>query len=170
MECSQRAIEVNGVCTEVNPLCNAFDAQGNCVTCFSGYLVENGLCVLAPLVVNAHLPNLCLRFENNACTLCAKRAYLKDFACVEVNPLCHTFDNEGRCESCYIGYILQNGQCNLHAIDYNRDPLCAEFNGATCVRCATRTFLSNGICSEVNVNCNTFDALTGACLTCYSGY
>lgn len=170
IECSQRAVDVNGVCTEVNPLCNSFDHQGNCLTCFSGYLLQNNNCVLAPLIVNTNISNLCFRVENGVCVLCAKRAYLKDSICVEVNPLCSTFDNAGKCESCYIGYILQNGQCNLNAIDFNRDSLCAEFNGSTCVRCATRAYFNNGICSEVNVNCNTFDASTGVCLTCYNGY
>lgn len=29
---------------------------------------------------------------------------------------------------------------------------------------------SNGLCTNVNADCNTWDRLTGSCLSCYKGY
>jgi len=40
-----------------------------------------------------------------------------------------------------------------------------------CIACATRYYLdSQNICQPVNPNCNTYDSLNGACLTCYPGF
>lgn len=87
-----------------------------------------------------------------------------------MNPLCSTYSNQGRCDSCYNGYILQNYVCNLHPIDLSKDGLCAAFNGTTCIQCATRSYFANGICTKANDNCNTFNNVTGACLSCYNGF
>lgn len=81
-ECSQRAYFASGVCKEVHPLCNTFDLEGVCLSCFSGYALESGQCILAPQIVNTNIANLCLRAENNSCTLCANRAYLSDSNCI----------------------------------------------------------------------------------------
>lgn len=55
-------MNINGVCTSVNPLCKTYDQIGNCVTCFNGYLVQNGQCILAPQIVNVNNSlNLCRR-------------------------------------------------------------------------------------------------------------
>ena len=49
--------------------------------------------------------------------------------------------------------------------------MCAEWKDRNCVKCAQRAFYDEqGICREVNKNCNTWDAYDGLCLTCYKGF
>jgi hypothetical protein len=51
------------------------------------------------------------------------------------------------------------------------DSLCASWKDRVCLKCAPRAYFdSNGVCREVNKNCNTWDAFDGFCLTCYKGY
>lgn len=44
-------------------------------------------------------------------------------------------------------------------------------DGVTCLECSQRFFKdSQGICQPVSSSCKTYDNVTGACTSCYSGY
>ena len=49
---------------------------------------------------------------------------------------------------------------------------CKEFDASgNCLSCSTRYYKDEeGICQPVNPNCNTYDPVNGACLSCYSGH
>ena len=53
-----------------------------------------------------------MNVTNGICTKCFSRYYLnQQNQCVNVNPLCKTYNNNGLCLSCYPGYTLQTGNC-----------------------------------------------------------
>ena len=46
VQCSLRYIVgANGICQNVNPLCNTYNPAGACLSCYPGYGVSNGNCV-----------------------------------------------------------------------------------------------------------------------------
>jgi hypothetical protein len=49
---------------------------------------------------------------------------------------------------------------------------CKSYNPqGVCITCSTRYYLDSGnICQPVNPNCNTYDLVTGGCLSCYPGF
>ena len=53
-----------------------------------------------------------------------------------------------------------------------RNPGCNSFDSqGTCTSCSTRFYKDpQNICQPVNPNCNTYDLISGDCLTCYSGF
>lgn len=53
-----------------------------------------------------------------------------------------------------------------------RNPGCNAFNSqGTCTGCSTRYYMdSTNICQPVNTNCNTYDQISGDCLSCYPGW
>ena len=53
----------------------------------------------------------------------------------------------------------------------NSNLLCKLWKGKACIECAERTYFNaDGLCVTVSSLCNTFDKLTGNCLTCFAGY
>ena len=61
----------------------------------------------------------------------------------------------------------QNNQC----VDKIKDPNCliSDPNGK-CLRCPDNFWIKDGICSQINIACKTADQLTGACITCFTGF
>jgi len=52
-----------------------------------------------------------------------------------------------------------------------KDPLCASWDGDICTKCSIGSFFnSNGVCSQVEPSCRSFNQLTGDCISCYPGY
>lgn len=67
--------------------------------------------------------------------------------------------------SCVSGEVPPNSQ------NIKQNPLCSDWKQSSCVSCASRAYFDvNRICQKVSDNCNTWDKLTGECLTCYKGY
>lgn len=115
-------------CYPLNPLCRTVDSQNNCLTCYMGYLLRGGSC----LIDNAqNLPSFskgsqsgqvgtsgqgssgqgedknCQKYKEGSalCEVCANRYYLSKGVCTQVDPTCKTWDTmRGHCTSCYSGY------------------------------------------------------------------
>jgi hypothetical protein len=60
----------------------------------------------------------------------------------------------------------------LQTTQTSTDPLCQSYDSTgVCQSCVWRSvFNAQGICTQVNPQCNTFSQTSGACLSCYSGY
>ena len=160
-----------GRCSPVNPLCKGYDSlSGNCTTCYPGYSVSNGLCVVS--ADEDKFPN-CKSVENETCKECYNRYYLSETGCKEVNPLCKGYDlNTGACTSCYPGYKISGSQCVLpdpEEIDGN----CKEFsisNPEVCVLCYQGYSVINGKCTIRDDLCAEYSQADSRCTACYSGY
>lgn len=161
------------MCGLVNSNCKTFDAvSGNCLTCYLGFSLSGGSCVAGNSSSSAIDPN-CAAFAAGACVRCSKNFYFDvNGTCVAVNPLCQTFDpSNGNCLSCYQSYVLSSGSCVPDVNGTNSDPNCASWLSGVCISCATRTFMNSmGLCENVNINCNTYNADNGQCTSCYAGF
>lgn len=74
MSCSHLYyFNTEGLCTQVNPNCKTSDANGNCLSCYGGYHIDNHLCVLIPQEV---VQGLCNQYENGVCVSCPVYSYL----------------------------------------------------------------------------------------------
>ena len=161
------------MCVQVSSLCNTFDRSGNCLTCYSGYNLVNGKCVLAPVQKVADVGCASWNWNRQTCLQCSNNwVFNNNGVCVPVSDQCNTYDKSGACVTCYRGYNLVNGACVLAPVEKVSDVGCAtwNWNKQTCLQCSNNwVFNSNNICVPVSDQCNTFDS-TGACLTCYLGY
>lgn len=174
VECSNNAYFRQNMCVAADPLCRTSNNQnGGCLTCYAGYNLQNGRCVVTPPDAGYQNSNqYCAIWEGTNCRQCARNAYFNaNRICVPNNPLCATSGINGQCLSCYNGYILQNNNCIVNNVTVNvGNALCARWDGSNCVQCATRSFNFNGICTAVNTLCNTYDNFNGFCSSCYNGY
>lgn len=75
------------------------------------------------------------------------------------------------------GHLLQanaqspgNGGSNNGGSSAPADPNCVESANGACTKCASRWYLSNGVCTAVSNQCNTWDENTGACTSCFDGW
>jgi hypothetical protein len=162
-----------GKCTAVSPSCNSYDStNGDCTSCFAGYAVEKGKCVLSvadPTVANCNQ----LDPLSGACLKCSKGYYF-DFNgnCVQENPTCKHFDSFlKKCTECYPGYALDSESlCQKEAAKAG-DPNCKTFNNGICVECAKGAIFNvNGLCIVVDPSCASHSELDGSCTSCYAGY
>ena len=174
-ECSARWIFNNGVCVAVSDLCQTHNDAGQCLTCYTGYVLQNGQCVLC---------NECDRpqdlgcrtwdWANQICFECSQNWFFREgTGCVPINDQCRTSNENGECTACYVGYTLTNGACNLAEATGPSDLGCRTWDWDTqrCLECSARwTFNQQGICVAVNDLCATFDNANGACLSCYKGF
>lgn len=112
LKCSARFyFNSNKVCAQVSELCKTYDENGNCLTCYAGYYLSKGQCLIQPAV----LPDpgcYVWNFTDNVCLECSKRWYFNSQGkCQQVSDLCKTNDIGGNCTSCYPGYVIANGAC-----------------------------------------------------------
>lgn len=102
------------MCRQVSDFCRTWDGEGLCLTCYGGYTLKDGACVLDASRLPGGMQNLCAKFDENVCVQCAFRSYLNDQGvCTQVDSYCKTWDEkDGMCLTCYRGYDLMNGKCN----------------------------------------------------------
>ena len=171
--CSDNFVFNNqGVCTPVSDQCKTFDLSGACVSCYDGYNLNNGACVLAPIEKVSDEGCALWDWANRKCLTCSDNFVSINGKCTPVSDQCKTFDLSGACVSCYEGYNLNNGACELAPIEKVSDVGCGLWDWANrkCLRCSDNwVFNNNGICVPVSDQCKTFDG-TGACVSCYEGY
>lgn len=88
-----------------------------------------------------------------------------------MNPLCLTYNlADGRCSSCYVGYVQFNGNCIIESF-YLLNPYCSRWTSSGCAACAPWSYPnSNNVCVLVNPLCRSFNNVNGLCLSCYNGY
>lgn len=170
MNCSTSYyFNAQGICTQVNSNCRSNDNLGNCLSCYVGYTLANGNCTISEQWSDSH----CARFENNACVACANDSFLNAQTgyCQQISPLCRSSDrNTGACLSCYNGYDLSNGLCVLGRDTIYTDSLCRAWSNGQCRECSTRAYSINGVCTQVDPLCQTFNPTNGFCLSCFRGY
>jgi len=92
--------------------------------------------------------------------------------CGIVSSNCKTHDIiTGNCLSCYLGFLLLNGECMKSNDTSAIDPNCASFVSGACVRCSKNYFFNSfNVCQSVSPLCKTYDTIFGYCLTCYQSF
>ncbi len=137
--------------------------------------MENGDCAVSNDTEIAD--PLCRKYdwEKKVCLECSERSFKnQQGVCTEVPTECKT-SNQLKCTSCYDGYEVKNDRCVANSLQNSQpaDLGCAKWDwpNKKCLQCSTRYYLSRqGNCRQVSDQCNTYNSVTGACLTCYSGY
>ena len=112
-------------------------------------------------------------YDNKKCKICSPYWYFSNGSCVQVSPQCKTYNNvSGACLSCFLGYTLTNGFCNISSIEVNistSDAGCKTWSNGTCKECYDHfAFNPNGLCAAVSALCKTNQGLN--CTSCYNGY
>ena len=104
-----------GVCKQINPLCkSANTTDGTCLTCYPGYSLSKGNCVIPNIYYQQTQDPYCVTFDSQKCVVCRKGYYVQNGYCATVDPQCQHFDYAAsRCISCYRGYVLSAYGCNL---------------------------------------------------------
>lgn len=174
LQCSDNWVSNNGVCVPVSDQCKSFDQTGACVSCYVGYNLSNGKCILAPIGQVSDVGCATWDWKNQKCLKCSNNWVSNDFGvCIPVSDQCKTFDQTGACSSCYIGYNLaSNGKCVLAPIQQVSDVGCGtwDWNNQVCLKCSVRyVFNANHVCVPVADSCNSFDN-NGVCTSCYVGF
>ena len=160
------------MCIEVNPLCRTYDPiNGECQSCFSGFELFGGNCIESTEEVT---DNNCKEWEGDRCVACSFGAYFgPEGNCLLADPLCKTVNPQnGQCTSCYSSFLLtEEGRCVKDENNEVTDANCAEFFEGICVRCSAGfVFGDDGFCKLVSADCETFDEITGECLSCFFGF
>lgn len=114
LKCSFRFIQTDSGCTPVSDNCASFNDQGDCTECYKGFEISQGECIVSQIFNNQAPFDLgCAEWDwdNQVCLKCSFRFVMTDQGCVKVSDSCNTFDDEGRCTSCFLGYRLNGGIC-----------------------------------------------------------
>ena len=174
LKCSDNWVfNSQGICIPVSDQCKTFDKYGACVSCYIGYNLVNGACELAPIEKPADEGCGTWDWKNHKCLACSNNWVFNQMGkCVPVSDQCNTFDRTGACQSCYKGYNLVQGRCELAPLEKVSDLGCGKWDWEkkVCLACSHRfVFNAAGLCVPVNDNCNKWDN-SGACTECYAGY
>ena len=174
LQCSNNWVfNANGICVPVSDQCNTFDPKGKCVSCYTGYTLVDGVCVLGNIQSPSDLGCGTWDWKNQKCLQCSNNwVFNTNGVCVPVSDQCNTFDKAGNCVTCYVGYNLVAGKCVLASVQAPSDSGCGtwDWKNQKCLQCSNNwVFNTNGVCVPVSDQCNTFDK-AGNCLTCYKGY
>lgn len=158
----------SGVCTIIPALCQTCDNYGNCLSCWPGFSLSSGTCIVPTSGGNASPTDPeCSNYVAPNCLSCYGGWYLDiNGVCQLANPLCATVDTFDNCLTCYPGYVLIAGNCLV------ANPLCLTVDANNnCLTCYPGFTVSNGACvgSTANPLCATTDS-NGNCLSCYIGY
>lgn len=170
-QCSRGFYLSNSTCVMVNPLCKDFDyTRLVCTGCYSGYSLSSdntcGVSAASNLAVG------CSQFNNSICIKCSNGYYFDvNKVCTLADTLCRSFDqSNGDCLSCYSGFNLANGRCNVDNSS-NLNPYCQVFVNSTCLNCSRGYYFdSNKVCQQIDPLCKVFDYANTVCTTCYTGF
>lgn len=158
---------VGGKCQVQNPLCKTLDVNtGGCLSCWPGYTLANSNCIVTQIQVQAD--PYCINFINGVCTNCSSGYYYNsnDRICKALDPICKTSDmTNGRCASCYPGYIL-NDQYKCVVAPVVQIANCNTVSNGVCVECLPGYYTYNGACSAVSILCASYNPQTGQCTSC----
>ena len=117
-ECDFRQVKIDGVCVNVSNQCNTWDqVSGACTSCYPGWSLSNGECVVGggseqPTEPPTEVPTEPPTEQPNQPS-CYFRQVRINGNCVNVSDQCNTWnETTGACTSCYGGYTLTSGgQC-----------------------------------------------------------
>ena len=175
----------DNVCVPVSDLCATYNAtNGQCLTCYGGYQINQGICALIPPQEVADQG--CRNFINGVCVECSEFwVFNANNICIPVSAQCRTHNlTNGWCTSCWNGYALQNVlDDNNNVVNVtcqvipNTDAAavidigCRRFENGACAECSQFWYFNaDGVCGPVSDLCRTFNGANGHCLTCYQGY
>ena len=135
----------------VSPLCQTWNDEGECKSCFDGYKLVIGICALETkedAIANDLKDPNCFAYVNGTCEECAHRFYFnKERICTTVHPDCRSWDKlTGACTSCFDGFYLSGRNClsstgskislttviptTLNNSTFVEIENCAEYNGS----------------------------------------
>jgi hypothetical protein len=168
-QCSNRYyFSSSSLCIPVNPLCNNYNSNGGCLSCYPGYALYGANCI-----VSKQQDPFCKSFnQGGVCIQCYTGYFFNQVQslCQQLNSLCKTSNlTDGTCLSCFPGYNLNAGIC---AVSF-QDPNCQKFDSTRniCTACSTKFYIdTTGKCRQISPLCKTADSNTGYCLSCYPGY
>lgn len=104
----------SGLCVPVSDHCATYNTvSGLCLTCYKGYVLNQGKCQLAPEQKVSDVGCAQWDWDSQKCLKCSQR-WVKDQnnRCVPVSDNCAIHNSAGSCTGCYNGYVLnQNGKC-----------------------------------------------------------
>lgn len=91
--------------------------------------------------------------------------------CVQVDPLCKTWDNNnGDCTSCYQGYGLNGNKCGQAESIQITNCLVVGQNGQ-CSECVEGTYMARpNECKQVSILCGSYNKASGECTSCVTGH
>lgn len=94
----------------VSDYCKNYNDFGQCTSCFEGYKLEDGGCILVEEEV-MDIGCQTWDWENQVCLSCSLRWMKTDNGCRPISDYCEKFDQLGRCLECYDGYELVDDEC-----------------------------------------------------------
>ena len=80
-------------------------------------------------------------WKNQVCLKCSENwVFNSNRVCVPVSDHCASHAEDGACTSCFEGYILSNGLCNLAAVEKVSDVGCGTWDWANrkCLECSEK--------------------------------
>lgn len=182
LQCLSVYALINGTCVDIN--CQSQVLVGNnyvCTVCKPTFNISStGLCY----------DQNCFTTVNGSCTRCADSYVINQTGiCQQITIGCLTFNSTtNRCIVCLPTYIMNSlGYCTLNngvspsivdsatALNIstitNPDANCLQRdNNGLCTNCITRYYLISGICVAVPAQCQTYNMMTGKCITCIANY
>lgn len=159
----------------VSDHCAASNDQGLCSSCYKGYDLTSGSCIVSPsnTIKPSDLGCKNWDWDNNKCLECANWFFFDSSSkCVSVSSLCKSYDvGSGKCTSCFSGFTLNEGVCQTSEPTVVADGGCSnwDWNNQVCLACSKNWVLVGKKCVAVSDQCLTWDQ-TGDCLSCYTGY
>ena len=132
----------NFLCSANPSFCTTSLQNGQCLSCFPGYVLQNGLCFVSQNLCQVYNPSTglcsaCVNFavlSNNACQ-CGPKSYPSDRTCVPFPEGCSQYAvQSGACTECEAGYSLALNRCVQNQVPEN----CVEYDPASflCNRCS----------------------------------
>ena len=167
LECSERwTFRLDGICIPVSDQCKEHDVKGSCTSCYRGYQLDEGNCVLAAERDEIRDEGCKIwDWDSNSCVECSFRWYFTDNGCEKVSDDCKDYDKkDGSCTDCYPGYTIKDDKCVEAEADY-----CAKKINGKCQLCYPGYRVINGECFFANPLCKTITP-EGFCETCYETY
>ena len=104
----------SGLCVPVSDHCATYNTvSGLCLTCYKGYVLNQGKCQLAPEQKVSDVGCAQWDWDSQICLKCSQRwVFDQNNRCVPVSDNCAIHNSAGSCTGCYNGYVLnQNGKC-----------------------------------------------------------
>ena len=186
----------NGLCVQITPpnFCAVYNAStGICTQCLDNYILRNNTCSLCPsgqikvgnqcftIIVN------CVNYTSQGqCLTCAPTYRLQNGLCVLVTPpnFCAVYNaSTGICTECISTHILipanntcvpcGSNQVKVGNQCFNTIANCLNYTAqGQCSLCLSGFRLVNGSCLAIQPPrfCAVYNASTGICNQCLSGY
>ena len=164
------------VCTPVSDQCYTWNSNGECASCYGGYVLNGKECIVNPTPFTPSKDSLCRKWSSEVCLECSERSYFdQKGVCQGVSDNCNTWDKRsGDCFTCFKGYDLKDGKCTFSSFNNAKpsDSGCGkwDWDNQVCLQCSNGwVFNSNKVCVPVDSYCNSYNS-NGDCTSCFPGY